>query len=126
MDTDSDSDSDYRDVGEDAIAGEVFERTAGAQTNGNGQKVRGKDVNWCDYEKYTNVEEFKVSETKKDLEDNFTMRRARETEQADTEHYTCKYSRKVGFLPWPLQYKVNYMAHCEEVLVETDAGHTDH
>ena len=30
------------------------------------------------------------------------------------------------FLPCPLQYKVNYMAHCEEVLVETDAGHTDH
>ena len=129
MDTNSDSDSDYvdvNDVGEHAIAGEMSERIIGAHINAKGQKVRGKDFNWRDYEKYKNVEEFNVSEIMKHLQDNFTLRRARENEQADVEHFTCKYSRKVGFLPCPVQYKVSYMSHCDEVLVEIVEGHTDH
>ena len=66
-------------------------------------------------EKYKNVEEFNVSVIKKHLQDNFTLRRARENEEADIEHFTCKYSRKVGFLPCPVQYKVSYMSYCDEV-----------
>ena len=41
-------------------------------------------------------------------------------------HFTCKYSRKVGYLPCPLQYKITCMASSEEVQVEINCGWSDH
>merc|ERR1712237_145529 len=103
--SESDSDSDYQDVGAEAIAnGNIEERRVGGRINDDGIRVRGKDVNWFEVEKFENVEDFNESVIKKDLQDNFTLRRAREPDYADTEHYTCKFSRKVGFVPCLLQY----------------------
>ena len=125
MECESDSD-DYRDVGEEIVIEENVEnRRVGGRVNSAGKKVRGCDVNWMEFRRFANVEEYNQSEVKKDIADNFTLRRRREPDYADTEHFTCKYSRKVGYRPCPLQYKISFLSHCDEVIVEID-GTAEH
>ena len=118
-------DDDFEDVGAPRSEEEAcVER--GSAINPAGKVVRGKDIVWCDVEQFENVDAFKNSEVFKDLKENFSLRRSREPEYADTEHYTCKYSRKVGFLCCPLQYKVSYLSTCDTVIVQSPQGCATH
>ena len=122
-----DSDSDYLDVGENIVNEEnIEERRVGGQINSNGKRVRGTDISWIELSRFSSVAEYEESSIKKDLVDNFTLRRAREPDYADTEHFTCKFSRKVGCLACPLQYKISFLSHCDDVVVETAGGATEH
>ena len=50
----------------------------------------------------------------------------RSPEYADTEHFVCKHSRKVGYVPCPVQYMVVFFSHNDEVSVACDRGNEEH
>ena len=120
---DSDSDDDYCDVGAiDATTAdeETNETEVPSKKSGN---VRGKDINWIEFKAFENNEEFNESELNRELKNDFTMKTAREVDYADTENFSCKYARRKGFLPCPLQYKVNYLSTSNKVIVESNVIH---
>lgn len=111
----SDNDSDYVDVGENVLLDdrnenvEIVPRTGG--------KGRGRDIDWFEVEKYNDKAGFENSAFFLDIKKNFTLRRNKETEYSDSEHYTCKYARKRGYMICPLQYKVHYLTTSTEIRV---------
>ena len=122
--SDSDSD-DYVDIANENLETDEevddFNEVDQAQNNNSGRKGRGPDINWVEIAQYSNKSKYMESEYYKDIKDNFTKRRGRETEYADTEHYTCKHARKVGYVKCPIEYKINFLQTCEEVVVTTNA-----
>ena len=46
------------------------------------------------------------------------MRRAGESHYCDSEHYTCKHSRKRSFIKCQRQYKVLFLSTCQEVIIQ--------
>ena len=116
----SDSDDDYCDVGEQDKAPTeniISEENVAKKTNGR----RGKDISWSEYESYSNAEAFCSSDFKKEIKDQFTLRKAWETDSSDNEHWTMdmQIQPKKGYIPCPLQYKVSFYSSCDEVLVFT-------
>ena len=67
-----------------------------------------------------------TGEVYKDIKSSFSLRRSREPDYADIELYTCKFSRKVGYIPCPLQYKVSFLSTCSTVLVQAPQGCHNH
>lgn len=121
----SDNDSDYCDVGEE-FSDDRYDVTENSRIqprkNKDGVKVRGKDVEWVEIDKFVNVEQYNKSEVKKKLSEDFSRRKNRAFEYGDVENFVCKFARKVGFLPCPLKYKVTFMSTSFDVIVEsTDA-----
>ena len=49
-----------------------------------------------------------------------------ENVHADTETLICKFTRRRGYLPCPLKYKVNFSSTSELVLVESNLVHPAH
>ena len=126
-----DSDEDYQDVGQTAQDEQVQDvgqttQDEQAQTNSDGKRVRGKDIEWVDSEQFENIEEFHNSSIFQNLKTDFVCRRKREPEYADTEHYNCKFARNVGFLPCEFQFKVNYLSTCDIVIVQTAKDISEH
>jgi hypothetical protein len=117
MMSDKDSDSDYIDIAEEPLADEDVTEEEGTRRTGRG---RGKDIDWIEIARFANNAEYKESEYYKDIEKNFTMRKARETFYADTEHFTCKFARKRNYLKCPIEYKICFMTTLEEVVVTTN------
>ena len=121
----SDSDDDYRDAGLDingmftnSEASEKGEEVARqAKVNKNGRKVRGRDISWLDVSTFSTTQEYMESVLNQELKDRFTCMRKRSPDYADTEHFVCKFSRKVGFLPCPLQHMIKFFSHNDEVSV---------
>ena len=113
MDSDSD---DYCDIAEEVIEDDIVDTHQEPVNNNNGH--RGADIEWLEMARFETSEMYKDSEYFKDTEDFFTMRRARETFHADTEHFTCKYSRKKGFVKFAKEYKIFYFTTSEEVAVK--------
>ena len=122
----ADSDDDYTDVGdqERIPTEDDTNNTNNSRKKTNGR--RGKDISWSIYESYSNTAAFSLSDFKKELKKEFTLRKAWEIESADNEHYTCKYSRKKGYIPCPLQYKVSFSSSCDEVVVYSPDGVIEH
>ena len=75
---------------------------------------RGKDIDWIEIASFAKNAEYKESEYFKDIDKNFTMRKARETFYADTEHFTCKFARKRNYLKCPIEYKICFMTTLED------------
>ena len=77
----------------------VNEDTTAARGNINkdGKTVRGKDINWLDFENFETVEEYFASDLFKKISDEFTLRRKHEWDYADIEIHTCKFARRIGF-----------------------------
>ena len=121
----SDSDSDYCDVGIDVFeeASNVdknLENVRRKKTNASGKRVRGKDINWMPIETFDNVDDYESSDLFKELKDKFTLQRSRDPEYADTETYICKFCRKVGYLPCPLKYKIDFLSNCDDVVATSN------
>ena len=95
-------DDDFEDVGAPRSEEEAcVER--GSAINSAGKVVRGKDIVWCDAEQFENVGAFKNSEVFKDLKENFSLRRSREPDYADTGHLQGQPQGRISLLPPPLQ-----------------------
>ena len=128
-----DSDDDYRDVGfeNNALyvmdgndATEHLARTS--KVNSLGKKVRGKDIEWIEVARYSTILEYKESLVYKEIKEKFSCMRKRSPEYADTEHFVCKYARKVGYVPCHVQYMVIFYSHNDEVGVSCDGGNEEH
>ena len=118
-------DEDYIDIGTDATNDE--NELAGIEPNLiNGRRVRGKDIVWVECMHFDTTDDFIKSDFYVQVKKEFTKKMSREPDHADTENYICKFSRRRGYLPCPLQYKVSYLSHSEEVLVEANAVHPRH
>jgi hypothetical protein len=113
----SDSDSDYVDIGEDdgTLVDDVNDDVEPAlESSGKG---RGKDIDWLEVARYMDKSAYENSAFYLDIRKNFTLRRCRETDFSDNEHFTFKYSRKRGFLVCPIQYKVHFLTTSNEIVV---------
>ena len=121
----SDSDSDYCDVGSEDFesifdGASIQDNVQNKKTNANGGKIRGKDINWMPVKTFDNVEDYEQSDLFKILKSDFTLQRSRDLDFADTETYICKFSRKVGFLPCHLKYKVDFLSNSDEVVANSN------
>ena len=119
----SDSDSDYCDVGTEDFesdVGGIQNNFRNKKTNAAGKRVRGKDINWLPVKTFDNVEDYEQSDLFTALKGEFTLQRSRDPDYADTETYICKFSRKVGFLPCPLKYKVDFLSNSDEVVANSN------
>ena len=122
----SDNDSDYSDAEEvEKVEGENFV-SRDIQVNADGANVRGKDVNWVEVYRFESAKEFHDSEIGKKIVAEFTVRKDREFNYADVKIYHCKFSRRVGFKPCPWIFKVSYLTHSSNVVVETNDGLEHH
>ena len=63
---------------------------------------RGKNIDWEEMERFDTIAAYKESPTYKDIVENFTCMRKRSPDYADTEHFVCKFARKVGYNPCPV------------------------
>ena len=129
----SDSDDDYNDVGLENNALVIVDRndsTGNASrktnTNSQGKKVRGRDINWIEVGRFNTIIEYKESSVFKDIKEKFSCMRKRSPDYADTEHFVCKYARKVGYVPCPVQYMVIFFSHNDEVSVACADHNEDH
>ena len=127
----SDSDSDF----EDAVTNDNTEETSDVTNiqrkergniNSGGKRVRGNDVTWSDYKSFDNAEEYLESEIYGKLKTDFTLRRSNEWDYGEVEIFTCKYSRRTGYLPCPWMLKTTFLANSDAVVVETADGVVDH
>ena len=84
MMNDIDSDSDYIDIAEEPLHEEGVTAEEATRTC----RGPGKDIDWIEIARFANNAEYKESEYFKDIDKNFTVRKARETFYADTEHFT--------------------------------------
>ena len=133
MSSDSD-DSDFEDTFTQPLPSNnnvnVNEDTAAAAARGkinkDGKTVRGKDTNWLDFENFETVEEYFASDLFKKISDDFTLRRKHEWDYGDIEIHTCKFARRIGFLPCPWQLKVSFLSTSDAVVVETTDEASDH
>ena len=117
----SDSDSDFFDVGleqnsfvSNQIDVAAKTTTDRGNTNSKGKKVRGKDINWIEKERFETIVAYKESQTFQNIKEEFSCMRRRSPDYADTEHFVCKFSRKVGYHPCPVQYMVIFFSHNDE------------
>ena len=113
----SDSDSDYVDIAEKVVEEEPVDDTEQTAKTGHG---RGRDIDWVEIARYSDSVKYEESEYFKDIKINFTLRKARETFYADTEHFTCKFARKRGYMKCPIEFKICFLTTCEEVVVHTN------
>lgn len=127
-----DSDEDYEDVGErpfeeeeEYVEDNTTENT-NSHTNKEGKRVRGKDIEWEDFQQFENAQEFKESEIYQTISKDFVCRKKSEPNYADTEHFNCKFARKVGYLPCQFQLKVNFLSTCNTVIVQTAKHAPEH
>ena len=96
-----------------------------SNVNSLGKKVRGKDIEWIEVARFTTILEYKESQIYKEIKEKFSCMKKRSPEYADTEHFVCKHSRKVGYIPCPVQYMVVFF-HNDEVSVACDRGNEEH
>ena len=101
------SDSEFSDIGEEA----PYPPTS-SQPNDRVKKVkkkatRGKDVDWEDDEKLADAKALEESVLFSDIKEKFSLRKNREFAYADVQGYECKFSRRNGYLPCPLKYRVS-------------------
>ena len=123
----NDSDSDYEDLGENVPNEDTGRTGIGNQKrNVNGKTIRGPDKCWIELQKFENSEAFKCSDLFKKIETDFTKRKTREYVYADVLEYSCKFTRRTGFLPCPWTLRVVYPSHNTEVVVETIEGVDNH
>ena len=128
----SDSDDDFCDIGQEKNAlscndeNDATKTAAGGKMNAAGKKVRGKDIIWEVMERFETIAAYKESPTHKAIVENFTCMRKRSPDYGDTEHLVCKYARKVGYNPCPVQYMVVFFSHNDEVSVACAAGCKEH
>ena len=122
----SGSDTDYSDAEE--IEHEESENFVARdiRVNGQGQNVRGKDVDWVEVKRFATAKEYVDSDIGKKIVEEFTSRKSREFDYADVKIYHCRYSRRVGFKPCPWMFKVSFLTRCSDVIVETNDGLMDH
>ena len=113
----SDSDSDYIDVHEEAKSSDEDECVDSQDNNPRKPGVRGRDILWVELSRYADKASYEQSGFYEDIKTCFTLRKGRESEFSDSEHYTCKYARKRGFFACPLQYKIHFLSTSEEVVV---------
>jgi len=116
----SDSDSDYIDIHENDKDSESSDSEKDTALPEKSSKGRGKDIQWIEIARYASKSSYEDSGYFHDIKKYFTMRKGRESEFSDTEHFTCKFSRKRGFLVCPLQYKIHFLSTSEEVVVMTN------
>lgn len=116
----SDNDSDYVDVGEETSENsvEMDGSRRKSRKNKDGVKVRGKDMEWHEITKFSNEDDFRNSDLFGYLQKNFSHRKSRSFEYGDVENWMCKFARKTGYIPCPLQYKVIYVSTSSDVTVE--------
>ena len=70
-------------------------------TNSNGKKVRGKDINWIEKERFQTIVAYNKSQIHQNIKEDFSCMRRKSPDCANTEHIVCKLSRKVGYNPCP-------------------------
>ena len=128
----SDSDSDFCDFGLENNAlfttdqNDAVNAKEKVKKNAGGKRVRGKDLNWIEKERFDTIDAYKQSSVYEDIRSNFTCMRKRSPDYADTEHFICKFARKVGFLPCPVQYMVVFYSHNDVVSVACADGQSEH
>ena len=115
----SDSDSDYVDIAENdtVIVDDTNDNVETGPARVGQSKGRGKDIEWLEVARYIEKATYENSAFYLDIVKNFTMRKSRETELSDSEHFTCKYARKRGFLVCPIQYKIHFLTTSNEIVV---------
>ena len=121
-----DSDSDYLDAEEVRQVERDHNVEREKQVNSDGLSVRGKDVNWVEVHRFARAEEYHTSEIGTKIREEFTTRKDREFNYADVKIHCCKYARRVGFKPCPWMFKVSFLSHNSEVVVETNDNMTSH
>lgn len=129
----NEDDDDYRDVGMETNALFINNQPSLSadiprQVNENyaGKRVRGQDIHWLEVFNFATTMEYKESGICKELKDRFTCMRKRSPDYADTEHYVCKFSRKVGYIPCKTQYMVKFFSHNDEVNVACNEESQEH
>ena len=122
----SGSDSDYSDAEEIELEESENFVARDIRVNGQGQTVRGKDVDWVEVKRVATAKEYVDSDIGKKIVEEFTSRKSREFDYADVKIYHCRYSRRVGFKPCPWMFKVSFLTRCSDVIVETNDGLMDH
>ena len=82
-------------------------------------RVRGRDLAWIKIHEYETTLEYLSSDIFKELANgNYSLRKSRETNYGDRETHECKFSRKRGFLPCKLKYRVTIDNASEKVRIE--------
>ena len=96
------------------------------KVNKDGKTVRGKDIEWMDYERFESAEEYFSSDLANKLSEEFSCRRKNDWEYGSIEVHSCKFERRVGFLPCPWKIKINFMSTSSAVVAETTKDVSDH
>ena len=122
----SGSDSDYSDAEEIELEESENFVARDIRVNGQGQTVRGKDVDWVEVKRFATAKEYVDSDIGKKIVEEFTSRKSREFDYADVKIYHCRYSRRFGFKPCPWMFKVSFLTRGSDVIVETNDGLMDH
>ena len=78
---------------------------------------RGKNIPWQEMKTFATTKDYNDSEFATDIKDKFSARAIRESDAAETIHYTCKFARKVGWQVCPMMLRLKFMANCDVVLV---------
>ena len=95
-------------------------RSKQPRLNSEGIKVRGKDIEWIEVERFSNVEDYKKSKKKEELVNGFSRRKNKSYEYGDVENFVCRFARKVGYQGCPMKYKVTFMSTATEVSIESN------
>ena len=122
-----DSDDDYQDLVQSEETDNTTENVPnGPRVNANGVKVRGGDKCWKEIKIFSTADEFKNSEICNILFKDFSRRKTRDFKYAEVEEYTCKHSRRTGFLPRPWTVRVIFLSDNSKVVVESVDGVNNH
>ena len=104
--------------GEEEV-GEEMSEEGGNEAGQREGRVRGKDLAWLKIHEFETTLDYLSSDIFKELAGgNYSLRKSRETNYGDRETHECKFSRKRGFLPCKLKYRVTIDNASEKVRVE--------
>ena len=91
----SDDDSDYCDVAEPIVEDHSDNIRKETRVNKEGVKVRGKDLEWVEIDKFENEESYRKSEIKKKLFENLSRSKNRNVEYGLVENFVLNMQEKL-------------------------------
>ena len=92
---------------EEEEVGEEISEEGGNEADRREGRVREKDLAWLKIHEFETTLDYLSSDIFKELAGGkYSLRKSRETYYGDRETHECKFSRKMGFLPCKLKYRV--------------------
>ena len=90
------------------------------------KKGCGKDLDWEFFMEFENLERYKESVIKKELEDSYSLRKTCYTFGSTKEIWACKFSRRINFKECKSKYRVTFSNSTESIYIERTASNHLH